>query len=165
MLCFTQLKRSHRSFFKLDPDPHWKERLDPDPQKMNADLQPWNIEWQFLIVNHLCIAKNNNYFIKSLDVLSCHGTCHNRADVSRTTDRGPTLRSGRQKLAPSGGSQPAPNSFRTGSSPSHCWSPTGQSCDNSIKPDNWRSTLKEFVCFTSIISECKLSWFCSCILK
>ena len=25
----------------LDPDPHWEEQLDPDPQKMNADPQPW----------------------------------------------------------------------------------------------------------------------------
>ena len=30
------------SIFKLlDPDPHWEEQLDPDPQKMNADPQPW----------------------------------------------------------------------------------------------------------------------------
>ena len=23
------------------PDPHWEKQLDPDPQKMNADPQPW----------------------------------------------------------------------------------------------------------------------------
>ena len=33
---------SGSAFFKhLVPDPHWEEQLDPDPQKMNADPQPY----------------------------------------------------------------------------------------------------------------------------
>ena len=30
-----------RIFKLLDTDPHWEEQLDPDPQKINADPQPW----------------------------------------------------------------------------------------------------------------------------
>ena len=30
-----------RIFKLLDPDPHWEEQRDPDPQKMNTDQQPW----------------------------------------------------------------------------------------------------------------------------
>ena len=26
---------------QLDPDLHWKKQLDPDPQDMKADPQPW----------------------------------------------------------------------------------------------------------------------------
>ena len=36
-----QILKLHRSFVKLDADPQWDKQLDPDPQKMNADLQPW----------------------------------------------------------------------------------------------------------------------------
>ena len=28
----------------LDPDPHSEKLLDPDPQKMNADPQPWDFD-------------------------------------------------------------------------------------------------------------------------
>ena len=27
---------------KLNPDPHGEKQLDPDPQKMTADPQPWS---------------------------------------------------------------------------------------------------------------------------
>ena len=55
-MCFFQLKKTLHKFIlyiflKLDPDPHlkssWiririkKKPLDPSPQKMNADPQPW----------------------------------------------------------------------------------------------------------------------------
>ena len=29
-----------RNLKLLDPDPHWEEQLDLDPQKMNVDPQP-----------------------------------------------------------------------------------------------------------------------------
>ena len=40
---FLQSLKSHHSFVKLDPDPnlHWEKQLDPDPQKINVDPQPW----------------------------------------------------------------------------------------------------------------------------
>ena len=38
------LAGSGSAFFKLlDMDPHWEEQVDPDPQEMNADSQPWII--------------------------------------------------------------------------------------------------------------------------
>ena len=30
-----------RSFYLLDPDPHSENLLDPNPQEMIADPQPW----------------------------------------------------------------------------------------------------------------------------
>ena len=45
LLCFLQLQKLFirlivTNFLKLDPDPHSKKLLDPDPQKMNADPKP-----------------------------------------------------------------------------------------------------------------------------
>ena len=43
--CIFQLFVKYFSnIIKLDPDPHWEEQLDPDPQKMNADPQPCRID-------------------------------------------------------------------------------------------------------------------------
>ena len=49
-LCFLQLEKTRHDFCSsnlvqldvdLDPDPHSEKLLDPDPNKMNADPQPW----------------------------------------------------------------------------------------------------------------------------
>ena len=46
-LFFTTKEKSSLGYFeqifflKLDPDPHSEKLLDTDPQKMNADPQPW----------------------------------------------------------------------------------------------------------------------------
>ena len=66
LLSFLQLKKTIHDFFSsnlvkldldldqdpdldLDPDPHSEKLLDPDPNKVNADPQPWL---------HLCKMKN-----------------------------------------------------------------------------------------------------------
>ena len=46
LCCLQQQKTLHKficyTFFKqLNPDPHSEKLLDPDPQKMNVDPQPW----------------------------------------------------------------------------------------------------------------------------
>ena len=44
---FQLQKTLHKVIFynalkkQLDPDPHWEQELNPDPQKLNADPQPW----------------------------------------------------------------------------------------------------------------------------
>ena len=44
-LSWIQIHMDPDSFYLLDPDPdlHSEKLLDPDPQKMNADPQPWYI--------------------------------------------------------------------------------------------------------------------------
>ena len=34
---FTKIQKSHRGFFKLDPDTNEEKQPNPDPQKTNAD--------------------------------------------------------------------------------------------------------------------------------
>ena len=43
VICYKFCQAGSGSAFKklLDQDPHRDEQLDPDPQKMNADPQPW----------------------------------------------------------------------------------------------------------------------------
>ena len=51
------------SFYLLDPDLHSEKLLDPDPQKMNADPQPW-----FHVSNLSEASYSNPNYIRTLAV-------------------------------------------------------------------------------------------------
>ena len=42
IICYKVLKKSHRSFVKLDPDPHWEKNI-PDPGSFHCG-DPWRLD-------------------------------------------------------------------------------------------------------------------------